>query len=81
MDSDKINSKITARLRVQRYRSTHRRIDYAPSADALVLIERHLAAGLDNCAAGAIDRLIAAGDKAITGNGQGKDVQVESERP
>lgn len=71
MDNDKKAIKITARLRVQRYRATHRRIDYAPSAEALVLIERHLAAGLDNCAAGVIDRLIAAGDKVITGNGQG----------
>ncbi|MBI5936761.1 MAG: hypothetical protein HY850_02825 [Betaproteobacteria bacterium] len=66
-----MNSKITARLRVARYRTKHRRIDYAPSADALEMIERHLAAGLDNCIAGVIDRLIAAGDEAITGNGQG----------
>lgn len=69
MNSKKMDRKISARLRVQRYRAKHRRIDYAPSADALVLIERHLAAGLDNCAAGVIDRLIVAGDKIISGNG------------
>lgn len=71
MDSEKRDSKIAARHRVQRYRATHRRIDYAPSTDALALIERHLASGLDNCTAGVIDRLIVAGSKAITGNGQG----------
>lgn len=71
LDTAILDTKITARLRVQRYRATHRRIDYAPSADALVLIERHLAAGLDNCAAGVIDRLVVAGDKVISGNGQG----------
>jgi len=74
MDSDKMDSKVAARCRVQRYRATHRRIDYAPSTVALMLIERHLAAGLDNCAAGVIDRLIAAGDKAITGNDSGNKV-------
>jgi len=71
MDNGEKDSKIAARLRVQRYRAKHRRIDYAPSADALVLIKRHLAEGLDNCAAGVIDRLISAGDRAISGNGQG----------
>lgn len=71
MNSEKRDGKIAARLRVQRYRASHPRIDYAPSADALVLIERHLAEGLDNCAAGVIDRLIEAGDIAITGNGRG----------
>lgn len=70
MDNDKMDSKVIARLRVQRYRAKHRRIDYAPSPEVLALIERHLAAGLDNCIAGVIDRLIAAGDKAITGNVQ-----------
>jgi len=64
------NSKVAARVRVQRYRATHRRIDYAPSQPALAAIERHLAAGLDNCAAGVIDKLIEAGDKAVTGNAQ-----------
>ncbi len=71
MNSERKDGKISARLRVQRYRAKHRRIDYAPSADALVLIERHLAAGLDNCAAGVIDRLIEAGDRAVSGNGEG----------
>jgi len=64
------NSKVTARVRVQRYRATHRRIDYAPAQTALEAIERHLAAGLDNCIAGVIDHLIEAGDKAVTGNGK-----------
>lgn len=75
MDSEgnhaKVLARVAARVRVQRYRAKHRRIDYAPTADALVLIERHLAAGLDNRAAGVIDRLILAGHKAITGNAQG----------
>jgi hypothetical protein len=63
--SPRSNVKIALRVRVQRYRATHRRIDYAPSANALAAIERHLANGLDNCFAGVIDRLIAAGDRAI----------------
>ena len=68
MNSDKINAKVMARVRVQKYRATHRRIDYAPSPTALAVIDRHLDAGLDNCIAGVIDHLIEAGDKAITGN-------------
>ena len=64
------SSRITARARVQKYRATHRRIDYAPSPTVLAVIERHLAAGLDNCIAGVLDHLIEAGDKAITGNVQ-----------
>lgn len=54
--------------RVQRYRAKHRRIDYAPADDVTAIIERHLRAGLDNCLAGVIDRLIRAGSKTITGN-------------
>lgn len=59
------NDKVTTRVRVQRYRATHRRIDYAPSPEALAAAERRLAAGLDTCMAGVIDRLIMAGDKAL----------------
>ncbi len=70
MENEKMDSKIAAMVRVQRYRAKHRRIDYAPSTEALALIERHLAARLDNCTAGVIDRLIVAGDKSITGNGE-----------
>jgi len=70
MNSDKINGKVMARVRVQKYRATHRRIDYAPSPSVLAVIERHLDAGLDNCIAGVIDHLIEAGDKAVTGNVQ-----------
>lgn len=65
---DNEGRKVLARLRVQRYRAKYRRFDYSPSGEALAAIERHLAAGLDNCAAGVIDRLIVAGDKAITRN-------------
>lgn len=68
MDSEKRDSKIAARLRVQRYRATHRRIDYVPSPDVLAVIERHLAAGTDGCIAATLDMLITAGDKAISGN-------------
>ncbi len=68
MNSDKMNIKVTSRARVQKYRATHRRIDYAPSPDALAAIERHRKR--DNCLAGAIDQLILAGDRAITGNVQ-----------
>lgn len=70
MNSETKDSKVVARLRVQRYRAKHRRIDYAPTPEVLAVIDRHLADGLDNCIAGVIDRLIEAGDKAITGNRQ-----------
>lgn len=68
MENMNIDSKVMARVRVQRYRATHRRFDYVPAPTVLAVIERHLAAGLDNCIAGVIDHLIEAGDKAITGN-------------
>lgn len=70
MNSGGTTGKVTVRARVQKYRATHRRVDYAPAPRALAAIERHLAAGLDNCIAGVIDRLIDAGDRAVTGNGQ-----------
>ena len=55
--------------RVQKYRSTHRRIDYVPCPEALAAIEKHLSIKLDNnCLAGVIDRLILAGHESITGN-------------
>ena len=69
MDSEAKDAKVMARVRVQRYRAKHRRIDYAPAPAVLAVIERHLTDGLDNCTAGTIDRLIIAGDKAISGNG------------
>lgn len=68
MDNEVKDAKVMARVRVQRYRAKHRRIDYAPAPDVLAVIERHVAAGMDNCIAGALDMLIAAGDKAISGN-------------
>ena len=52
--------------RVQRYRAKHRRFDYVPCPAALAAIEQHK--GLDNCIAGVLDRLILAGNKAISGN-------------
>lgn len=54
------------RERMTKYRRTHRRIDYVPSPEALAAIELHKAGF--NCMAGAIDDLITAGAKAITGN-------------
>ena len=62
-----IKRRAEARANTQRYRATHRRIDYAPSSAALAVIERHLAAGLNPCMAGVLDHLITVGDKAITG--------------
>ena len=57
------------KARVQKYRSTHRRIDYVPCPEALAAIKKHLSIKLDNnCLAGVIDRLILAGNNAITGN-------------
>ena len=56
------------RARVQRYRAKNRRIDYVPSRDVMPIIEKHLAAGLNNCIAGVIDRLIREGHKAMSGN-------------
>ena len=58
------------RARVRRYRERHRRIDYSPSTAALAIIEAALRVGLDNCTAGVIDRLVLAGQKAISGNAQ-----------
>ena len=57
------------RARVQRYRAKHRRIDYVPSPDVLAIIDLHLDARLDNCVAGVIDKLIEAGHRAMSGNG------------
>lgn len=71
MKNKETDLKETSRVRMQKYRATHRRIDYAPAPDALAVIEQHLVAGLDNCIAGVIDKLITAGDKAVTGNVQG----------
>jgi hypothetical protein len=57
------------RVRVRRYRATHRRIDYVPSPDVLPIIEHHLKIGTDFFRAGVIDYLIRTGHQAITGNG------------
>jgi hypothetical protein len=73
MDRDQTNSS-TARLggnrtRVQRYRTLHRRIDYAPSPDVLAIIQHHLKIGRDPYLVGVIDYLVRSGHQAITGNG------------
>jgi hypothetical protein len=60
------------RARVRRYRAIHRRIDYAPAADVLPIIEHHLKIGTDPCLAGVLDYLIRSGQRAIhaiAGNG------------
>lgn len=63
-------TKVTGnQARVRRYRAYHRRIDYNPTPDVLLIIEHHLKMGTDNCLAGVIDYLIRAGQQAITGNG------------
>ena len=51
--------------RPRRYRKQHRRSEYAPSAEALKIIEKRIAAGFDTCMAGVIDRLIIAGDLIV----------------
>ncbi|HUW38607.1 MAG TPA: hypothetical protein VMV91_14880 [Rhodocyclaceae bacterium] len=49
---------------VKKYRSTHRRIDYVPADDVLLIIERYHGK-IDDTIAGTIDKLIEAGHKAI----------------
>ncbi|OIQ81587.1 hypothetical protein GALL_366400 [mine drainage metagenome] len=69
MDNDKVDSKVSARFRVASYRATHRRIDYAPSPDALKLIEDIRARQPGWSYQEAIDALLRMAGKAITGNG------------
>lgn len=64
-----IRARSSNRVRVRRYRATHRRIDYVPSPDVLRIIEHHLKIGTDRWMAGVIDCLIRSGQQAITGNG------------
>lgn len=54
-----------ASARNRRYREKHRRIDYAPSADALAIIAAWKACKLDNCTAGVLDKLLLAGHQAL----------------
>jgi len=54
-------------IRQQRFRASHRRVDYVPGDDVLEIIERHRKLMPYNMA-GVIDALIIEGDKAITGN-------------
>ncbi len=56
-------------VRARRYRALHRRIDYVPSPDVLLIIEHHLKIGTDVCLAGVIDYLVRTGQQRITGNG------------
>jgi len=51
--------------RNRRYREKHRRIDYAPSADALAIITAWKGRKLDNCMAGVLDKLLIAGHQAL----------------
>lgn len=51
--------------RNRRYREKHRRIDYAPSADALAIITAWKGRNLDNCMAGVLDKLLLAGHQAL----------------
>jgi hypothetical protein len=53
---------------IQRYRAKHKRIDYVPSVEVLAIIEAWRVRKLDNCIAGVIDRLIHAGNAALSGN-------------
>ena len=62
-----IASPASNRARVASYRAKRRRIDYTPSANVLDIIEARLTRGLENCAAGVIDRLVLADHEAITG--------------
>jgi len=55
--------------RVRRYRAIHRRFDYVPSPDVLLIIQHHLKIGTDRWVAGVIDYLIRTGHQSITGNG------------
>jgi len=51
---------------IQRYRATHKRIDYVPSVEVLAIIEAWRSRKLDNCTAGVIDLLIHAGHAALS---------------
>jgi hypothetical protein len=62
--ADMNDSKMSARVRMQRYREFHRRIDYVPSPEALAAIERRMV-GLNHCMASVIDWLILEGHKAL----------------
>lgn len=53
------------RARNRRYRAKHRRIDYAPSSDALAIITLWKERKLDNCMAGVLDKLLMAGHQAL----------------
>ncbi len=63
---------------MKKYRATHRRIDYVPAANILVIIEQHRGT-LDATLAGTIDQLIAAGHRLIlSGNGKADDKGQEA---
>ena len=55
------------RASLQRYRATHKRIDYVPSVEVLAIIKAWRSRKLDNCTAGVIDRLVHAGHEALSG--------------
>ncbi|HKC96143.1 MAG TPA: hypothetical protein VKB81_19190 [Nitrospira sp.] len=66
MNTDRMTGNLA---RVRRYRALHRRFDYVPSPDVLMIIEHHLKAGKERYLPGVIDYLIRSGHRAITGNG------------
>lgn len=49
-----------------KYRSTHRRIDYIPSAEALAVIDRHFSSTPGKNRQLVIDHLVLAGDRALS---------------
>lgn len=57
------------RIRLQRYRQKHTRLDYYPSPDVADIIAFHQASGKEPCIAGILDGLIRAGHRAVSGNG------------
>jgi hypothetical protein len=74
MSNSEFNAALTrptssATLRIRRYRTKHRRIDYAPSPDVLAIIQHHLKEGFDSSIAGILDELIRRGHKSVSGNG------------
>jgi hypothetical protein len=62
-------TKFGNKARVRRYRATHRRFDYVPSPDVVMIIQHHLKVGKERYLVGVLDYLIRSGHHAITGNG------------
>lgn len=69
---DRTEQRLRCRANMERHRSTVRRFDYAPTREALSIIEAAQAAGLDTTYVGTLDRLILAGGAAISGKNEGQ---------